>query len=59
MSELTICEPLKPVAIVRMADMSIGVFGKIPNRFQRWMQKICFGIEWEVIKEKANDEAQS
>lgn len=23
------------------------VEGKEPNRFHRWMQKICFGFRWE------------
>lgn len=22
---------------------------KVPNRFQRWMHKVCFGFIWEKI----------
>lgn len=24
--------------------------GKQPNRFHRWMQRLCFGFRWERIK---------
>jgi hypothetical protein len=22
---------------------------RVPNRFHRWMQKLCFGVVWEKI----------
>lgn len=27
-------------------------FESAPNRFHRWMQKLCFGIKWVQLKDK-------
>ena len=41
----------KPVAQYKFVNVTCSVYdkSKIPNKFQRWMQKICFGIEWEIF----------
>lgn len=42
---------LKPVAEIRLANMTFNVFNKkeVPNRFQRWWLRKVFGIKITLV----------
>lgn len=40
---------IKPNGYLKLVNMEVALFGKLPNRFQRYMLKKVFGIDIEVI----------
>lgn len=42
---------IKPNACLHIVNLNIPLCGKVPNRFQRFMLKLVFGIEIEVLKD--------
>lgn len=43
----------KPVGYLKFMNITVALHGKIPNKFQIWMLKKCFGFE---ITEEKKDE---
>ena len=42
----------RPVGHLKFMNITVGLFGKLPNKFQRWMMKKCFGFEIEECKDE-------
>ena len=45
MNEGIIISKMKPSGYMKIVDLEITVYGKLPNKFQRFMLKKVFGIE--------------
>lgn len=44
--------PPKPVGTLHITDnFRIHIYGKMPNRFQRWMTKVLLGWKYEEYTE--------
>lgn len=43
--------PPNPIAYMRVGPINVEVCNKedVPNRFQRCMQRLILGIEWEIV----------
>ncbi len=42
----------KPSAYLKLATITIALFGNIPNKFQRFMLRLVFGIDIEVQEDE-------
>lgn len=40
---------IKPNGYFKLVNIEVALFGKLPNKFQRYMLKKVFGIDIEVI----------
>ena len=46
---------LKPVGILKInSRVNISIYGKMPNRFHRWMARVLLGWEYQEIEDAFN-----
>jgi len=50
--QLEVTKPSKPVGALHITDnLAVHIYGKMPNRIQRWMTKVLLGWKYEEYKE--------
>ena len=50
--QLEITKPPKPVGALYITEnFTVFIYGKMPNRIQRWMAKVLLGWKYEEYKE--------
>ena len=46
--QLEITKPSEPVGVLHITDnFAVHIYGKLPNRFHRWMAKLLLGWRYE------------